>query len=327
MATTRRNKLVGPVIVLRTFRTDDGKLNLEKQRKHLRWLIDQGINEGNGVLMGAGGGSEGYFMSDDEWKAKVGLVAEECKGRATSMAGVFELSATEAARKARFCEEVGIDFIQVAPPHYMAPTDDEVFYHYQVINDAANVGIALYNTPWAMPQPGWEFTPPILERLARLENVEGVKMGTESEISHVVACTLLFSKQLNFISNSATNAFSAVLSLPIRLGMTGFIHSDGNVAPRLSLHMWDLWKSKKYEEYDDLVLKLYVTHFLHIHPPENSRWPTVGEGPHAREGMEALGLKMGPPFPAQQAVPEAHIAAQRGRLEKTGITEWVDWKE
>lgn len=63
MNATRQNRLVGPVIALRTFRAEDGKLHLEKQRRHLRWLIDQGINEGNGVIMGAGGGGEGYFVT------------------------------------------------------------------------------------------------------------------------------------------------------------------------------------------------------------------------------------------------------------------------
>ncbi len=327
MATERKNKLVGPVVVTRTIRTEDGELDLRKQRAHLRWMIDSGLTTGNAVLMVAGGGSEGYFMNDDEWKRIVEMAADVCRGRATSMAGIFDLSATEAAKKARFCEKVGIDLIQVAPPHYALPSNDEVFHHYQIVNDAADVGIALYNTPWAMPAPGWEFTPPLIERLVDLRNVEGLKIGTHSDIAHVVRCALLFGDDINFISNSATNLFSATLSLPIKLGMKGFIHSDGNVAPRLSLHMWDLWQNKRYEEYDELVLKLYVSAMLHVHPQSNSAWPTMGEGPAARKGLEAMGMKVGPPFPAQQAVPDSHIDAARERLAGSGIVEWVDWKD
>jgi dihydrodipicolinate synthase/N-acetylneuraminate lyase len=266
-------------------------------------------------------------MNDDEWRRIVQMAAEVCGGRATSMVGIFDLSATAAAKKAQFCEEVGIDFVQVAPPHYEVPSDDEAFSHYQAINDAADVGIALYNTPWAMPKPGWEFTPPLIERLVGLRNVEGLKIGTHSDTAHVVRCTLLFADEINFISNSATNQFSATLSLPIKLGMKGFIHSDGNVAPRLSLHMWDLWQNRRYDEYDELVLKLYVSAMVNIHPRSNSSWATMGEGPAARKGLEAMGMKVGPPFPAQQAVPESHIEAARERLAETGIMEWVDWKD
>jgi len=171
----RKKKLVGPVIALRTFRTDDGKLNLEKQRRHLRWLIDQGITEGNGVVMGAGGGGEGYFMDDSEWRAVVELTAEECRGRVPCIAGIFELSARAAARKAKIAADLGMDFVQLQPPHYMVPTDDEVFHHYKLVNDAADIGIMCYNSPWAMPKPGFELTPPLLERLMKLENVVGVK--------------------------------------------------------------------------------------------------------------------------------------------------------
>ena len=171
MTTERRKKLVGPVMALRTFRTEDGKLNVKKQRRNLRWIIDQGINIGNGAIMHAAGGSEGYFMNEAEWKTSVDLLAEECKGRAVSVAGIFELSATEAVRKAQYCADIGIDFVQIQPPHYMVPTDDEVFYHFKAINDAADIGIMCYNAPWAMPRPGYEFGPPILERLLTLKNV------------------------------------------------------------------------------------------------------------------------------------------------------------
>lgn len=43
MNEARKKKLVGPVIAIRTFRTDDGNLNLDKQQRRLRWMIDRGI--------------------------------------------------------------------------------------------------------------------------------------------------------------------------------------------------------------------------------------------------------------------------------------------
>ena len=86
-------------------------------------------------------------------------------------------------------------------------------------------------------------------------------------------------------------------------------------------------QNRSYDEYDDLVLKLYVSAMLNVHPLPNSAWPTMGEGPGARKGLEAMGMKLGPPFPAQRPVPDAHIGAARERLAETGIMEWVDWKD
>ncbi len=322
MSETRRKRLVGPVVAVRTFRTDDGKLDLPKQHRHMRWMIDQGINEGNGVVMGAGGGGEGYFMDDGEWRAIVELTAEECAGRVPCLAGIFELSAREAARKAALAAEAGIDFVQVQPPHYMVPTDDEVFAHYKAINDAADVGIMCYNSPWAMPRPGYELTPPLLERLLRLENVEGVKWSSY-DMRNYVTCLRLFAQELNFINNQPP----FVLSIPIKLGMTGFIDAHGNVAPRLVLHIWDLWQNKRYDEYDELILRMSIDPVLHVHMPEELQWRGMGEGPLARLGMEAAGLRMGPPFPAQEPLGEAFVKRFEESYQKSGLADWVDWKE
>jgi len=322
MSKTRQKRLVGPVIAIRTFRTDDGKLDLDKQRRHLDWMIDQGINEGNGVMMGAGGGGEGYFMDDGEWRAIVELTAETCKGRVPCLAGIFELSAREAARKAAFAADVGIDFVQVQPPHYMVPTDDEVFFHYKAINDAADVGIMCYNSPWAMPQPGFDLTPPLLERLCGLANVEGVKWSSY-DMRTYVTCLRLFASELNFINNQPP----FVLSIPIKLGMTGFIDARGNVAPRLVLHIWDLWQRKQYDEYDALILRMYIDPSLRIRMPEELQWRGMGEGPLARLDMETAGLRMGPPFPAQQPLTEEFVKDFQERYHKTGLAEWVDWQE
>ncbi len=71
MSAARKSRLVGPVIAIRTYRTDDGKLDLAKQRRQLRWMINQRMNEGNGIIMGAGRGGDGYFMSyDDRWTGR-----------------------------------------------------------------------------------------------------------------------------------------------------------------------------------------------------------------------------------------------------------------
>jgi len=322
MSSTRQERLVGPVLALRTFRTEDGKLDLDKQQRHLRWVIDQGITEGNGVIMGAGGGGEGYFMDDGEWRAVVELTAGECHDRVPCLAGIFELSAREAARKAAFAAEVGIDFVQVQPPHYMVPTDDEVFEHYKAVSEAADVGIMAYNAPWAMPKPGYELTPGILERLGKLPNVEGCKWSSH-DMRNYVACLRLFAGEFNFINNQPP----FVLSIPIKLGMTGFIDSRGIVAPRLVLHIWELWQQKRYDEYDDLALRMMVDPALRVHMPEEMQWRGMGEGPLARLGMECAGLQMGPSFPAQQPLSDTFVENFRQSYDSSGLAEWVDWKE
>jgi 4-hydroxy-tetrahydrodipicolinate synthase len=314
--------LVGAVGALRTFTRDDGKIELKKQRFHLDWVIQQGITEGNGCIMVAAGGSEGYFMSEAEWQAQVSMAAETADGRVPIIAGVFELSAREAVTKARFAAEVGCDFVQIAPPHYMVPTDAEVVEHFRWINDSVDIGIFAYNTPWAQPQPGYDFTESVLEQFVTMEHVVGVKWSSFSQ-EHYLRMARMFAPRLNFICNQVQR----VLSMPIKLGFKGFVNSDGLVAPRFVLHLWELWQSKNYEAFDDLILKTYVDPFLRVARPEDITWRSMGEGPYVRLGMEALGMRMGPAFPAQQSLSEDSVRQRVEGFRNSGLLDWVDWSE
>ena len=64
MTKSRRDRLQGILVSLPTFNDKNFNLRLDRSKKHIRWLIDQGIVEGTGVLMIAGGLGEGYFLDD-----------------------------------------------------------------------------------------------------------------------------------------------------------------------------------------------------------------------------------------------------------------------
>jgi len=53
----------------------------------------------------------------------------------------------------------------------------------------------------------------------------------------------------------------------------------------------------------------------------------MGEGPLARLGMECAGLQMGPSFPAQQPLTAAFVEDYRQSYDRSGLAQWVDWKE
>ena len=81
------------------------------------------------------------------------------------------------------------------------------------------------------------------------------------------------------------------------------------------------------DEYDELILRMYVDPNLRIHMPEELQWRGMGEGPLARLGMKAMGCDMGPSFPAQQPLSEEFEKNFMEGYRRSGIAEWVDWKE
>ena len=318
----RRELLVGAVGAIRTFTHDDGTVDLDKQAFHLDWAIRQGITTGNACVMVVAGGSEGYFLSDGEWRDQVTMAASVADGRVPIIAGVFELSAREAVAKARFAADAGADFVQVAPPHYMVPTHREVIEHFRAIDEAADIGIFAYNTPWAMPQPGYDFREPVFDAFLGMRNVVGVKWSCNDQ-KFALTMYRRYADQLNFIDND----MPAALSLPAKLGAKGFVNSDMFVAPRFVLRMWELFRERRTDELDDLLLRTYVDPFLGLAEPEDITWSSMGEGPHVRAGMEALGMRVGPAFPAQQPLSADSLRRIREGYRRSGILDWVDWRE
>ena len=321
MAKSRREKLVGPIVSMPTFNDDRCNLLLDRQRKHVRWLMDQGIKEGSGVLLIAGGVGETYFLEDDEFRTLTDLLADEVRGTVPTMVMVSEISARRAAAKARYAADAGIDFVLLSPPHYSLPSEGDIFLHHKYVNDAADIGIVLYNSYWVMPGPGYEYSPALFERFATLENIVGVKWSA-SNASNWLGMQTLFGERFNFIENMF------ILSLGPRFGMTGFIDLFGNAAPRLSLHLWGLLQAGKYDEYDKVFRKYKFDPYVRpAGPGEQKGCVAVGDAPHALLVLRLLGLDAGPPLPAQAPLPEGYVEYQRMVIETSGIKEWVDWDQ
>ncbi len=318
MAESRKDKLVGIVVSLPTFTNSEHRVLLEPLRKHVRWLVDRGLRTGSAVLMGAAGLGEGYFLTDEEFYGTVDVLAEAAAGQVPTIAGIFELSAREAARKARYAADKGIDFVQVALPHYMAPSEQDVLNHFRYINDAADIGIMAYNIPWAMPAPGFELTGRILEEFCDMQNVVGVKWSCNN-IYHYLRMLRWFGDRLNFIDNMI------ICSLGMRFGAKGFIDWYANAMPGLCLKFWDLLRSKRYDEFDELFMKLRFDPQLRTVHPEQQSWIGMGEGPTARLKLQLLGLDSGPCVPAQEPMPYSYTEATLKGIQDSGILEYVEW--
>ncbi len=321
MAHSRDSRLKGIILSLPTFNDDDFNLELDKSRFHIKWLLDQGLGEGNSVFMIAGGLGEGYFLDDDEWKAMADTVVEAVDGGGPTMIGVFELSARRALKKAQYAASVGVDFLQMAPPRYMVPSEEDVFGHYKHVSDNADIGIMCYNTPWAMPKPGFEFGESLIQRLLTLENVSGIKWASH-DVRHYVSMLRLFGDQTAFIDN-----MSGLLNLGPKLGVKGFVDFQANVAPRLSLKRLELFQQGKWDELDEMELRMRVDPFIKLVNPEEASWEGMGEGPTSRLRLRALGMEAGPEFPAQAPVSEAYERGYMRAIGASGTREWVDWDQ
>ena len=230
-------------------------------------------------------------MEDDEFEALVDVLVDEAGNEVPTMVGVFELSARRAARKARYAADAGIDFLELGMPHYSLPSEEDVFLHHRYVNDNADIGIMTYNNYWVMPGVR-EISRGLLERYVELENMVGVKWISASE-AHYVGMVRLFGDELNFIDNRMVMATGA------RHGMKGFVDFFGNVAPRLSLRLWELMREGRYDELDELLMTVHFDPMTTLTTADAPGFAGMGDGPQGKLRWSILGLETGPPFPAQ----------------------------
>ena len=314
-----KTRLVGSVVSMPTFTNPDYSVNLGKHRHHVRWLLKQGYKEGNCVLLIAGGAGETYMLEESEFKALAELLVEETQGLAPTMVMVAELSARAATRKCQIAAEAGIDFVLLSPPHYVTPTDEDIYLHHKYVNDRVGIGIMTYNSFWVMPS-GYSYSRDLFERLATLENVVGVKWtGTTTE--DYLGFQQMFGDRFAMSENRQFFAMGA------RFGMKSRIDVIGNVAPRLSLLQTQLMKDGAYDQIEELYRKFNFDHIYSRNDAPRPAATMVADGPHARMLLRHLGMETGPAFPGQADPPSDYVKWWSDSISSSGLLEWVDWDD
>ncbi len=305
MADDRREMLKGVLVAAVTPATPDYDVDYDRLRDHYRFIVEGGIRHGVGMVLAVGGGGEGYFLNDEEWSKAVEIFAEEVGGKVPTLVGVFDLNTKHAISKIKYAEDLGIDFVQLAPPHYQRPTDLEVLTHYRLVNDAVSrMGIVLYHTFWALPE-SYEMTPPVFARLAELENVVGIKWGSD-KLKNFTNVLFEFRDRFAFMDNQG---WSTALGRPH--GMTSFPFFMGNVDPPMAARAGKFFVEGDYARFKAEVSKggglrerVRKAIIEEVNGPGSPLWRTTGEGTLAKAAIEIFGRPMGPAFPPQYNLSE-----------------------
>lgn len=306
MSDERKSLVKGTVVAAATAATPDFDLDCATLRDHYRFIINGGMDADAGVVMAVGGGGEGYFLDDKEWSDAVKIFAEEAKGKTVSMVGVFELNAKHAIEKIKLAEELGIDLVQLAPPHYEKPTDLEVFTYYKMVSEAVSkIGIVVYHTYWAVPEY-YEITEPLVAQLADLENIVGIKWASINT-ANFLSVLFNYAERFAFIDNQGW-----MQTVKQAFGMDACMFFGGNFDPELSANLGKLFIQGEYERFVEGVKSAMGFRTLlnkaiseEVHGRGSKVKKTIGEGTLAKATMDIFGRPMGPAFPPQYNLSEA----------------------
>ena len=227
------------------------------------------------AVVPAGTTGEAATLSHEEHVEVIKYVCEVAKKPV--IAGAGSNSTREALFLAKEAEKAGADAVMLVTPYYNKPNAEGLYRHYKAVADEVSIPILVYNVP---SRTGINTTPDVVERLASIERVVGIKeaSGNLKQVAEII-------RRLGdkFIVLSGDD----FMTLPILLlGGKGVISVAANVAPKLMKEMYEAFKSGNVEKARELhykLMPLFEALFIDTNPIP------------VKKALELMGLPAGKP--------------------------------
>jgi 4-hydroxy-tetrahydrodipicolinate synthase len=194
-------------------------------------LTDHLIGKGVHGLIPLGSTGEYYALDAAERERVLRVTLEAVAGRVPVIAGTNAGSTRDVITFSRQAEQLGCLGVMLAPPYYSLPRLDELFRHFEAVNNAIGIPIMLYNYP---ARTGVDMPPDFIERLAGLENVRYVKEST-GEMPRITELLRRCGDRLGVFCGCDTIALESLM-----VGAIGWVGGVVNVLPASHVALYRL---------------------------------------------------------------------------------------
>ena len=154
---------------------EEGKVDAESFVALMHHLAAHG-SEGF-VVCGTTG--EAATLDDEEHLGLIELAVMERPAGVSIIGGTGSNDTVHAVKLTRRATEIGVDATLSVTPYYNRPSPLGITRHYEEVAKATDRPILLYNIP---ARTGTNMPPQLLERLAQIDHIEGVKQSNPSEL-------------------------------------------------------------------------------------------------------------------------------------------------
>lgn len=284
------SRLRGCYLALPTLFGEGFALNLDGMRRHVEFLLGNGLCQGNATFLVNGATGEFSVLNVEERKRTAETVVDAAAGRAGVIVGAQSLSTLEAVQIAQHAQAIGATALQVSAPFYFPPTDDDVYEHVVQVADAApDTGIVFYPTWWL----GYNTSLEMIARLAEIPQVVALKWSTPGILEYQLGMRQ-FGDRLGMIDN---------MLLPVLSKMTGAVGT--NLHPAMFWPEWGvrLWEALEAGDWDaaQADVDLLLLPFYQI--IRDIGRVTGGEGHIDKLALELVGLPGGTTRPPTRPLP------------------------
>ena len=285
-------------------------------RRHVRFLIDNGLNGDYATFLAGGAAGDFSTMGFDERVQVASVVVDEVAGRAPVAMGAQTTSTREVVRIARAAKALGAQFIQVSCPFYFTHTEDDFEAFVRSAAEAEpDLRIIVYNTFWTSQSLSFR----LVERLAEIPNIVGLKWATpRTDAMEFEDVTSHFSDRFTIIDNNLFFAFSAMPAL----GARAFEVHNCNFWPEWGIKLIDEVRAGNYPE----IARMLVQEAM----PFYKLWVSIEQAYTSGDGyldklcMELVGLPSSRCRPPTRDIRERYRGQALEMLRRIGAPRLVD---
>jgi 4-hydroxy-tetrahydrodipicolinate synthase len=290
-------KLRGTFTVMVTPFTPDEKLDKKGFCANIDWYIEEGIH---GVICL---GSTGEFanLTIEERKSIIDLTVDQVKGRVPIIAGTAANSTRATVEMTKYAQGAGADAALIVAPFYGLPTQEDLYEHYKSISENVSIPIMVYNNPGLS---GVDMLPPLVERLAVLDNILYLKEST-GDIKRVHELLRRCGDSIDIWCGWDDLAYEFFL-----LDCPGWVAPIANFMPKTAAELFRLAEKKAYEEAKALFFKMLP---LLSYLEEGQLLAKV------KEAMNMIGKAGGKPRKPFLPITEEQKGALRRMLSEVGL--------
>ena len=227
----------GPVATVPTPFDADYQVDYGRMRELTEWWVENGLVKGRAVIKVAAAMGEGPMLRDDEWPHLLRTVVQAADDKAAIVCGLHYKDTVRTIEDARRAQDLGAIALQVCPPVFNVPSQDDNLDYFTELSNAIDIGIMVYHTHW---MPGGRVETDTILKMADIEQVVSIKWSTPDDMDYDDMAK--FSGIFNVIDNSSQPARSH------RLGGRGYISMDFEAYPAHHLRVWDLLEAGRYDE-------------------------------------------------------------------------------
>jgi 4-hydroxy-tetrahydrodipicolinate synthase/2-keto-3-deoxy-L-arabinonate dehydratase len=169
-----QSRYTGVFPVVPTIFTEDGRLDLDGQKRAVDFMIAAG-SDGLAILANF---SEQFVLSDEEREVLTATILDHIRGRVPVIVTTTHFSSRICAQRSRSAQDAGAAMVMIMPPYHGATIrvgEGQIHEFFDAVSKAIDIPIMIQDAPVS----GTPLPPALLARLAReVEQVSYFKIET-----------------------------------------------------------------------------------------------------------------------------------------------------